>query len=87
MNIATRYKKAEEKKAKYAKPPAKEIMEHRQKEIEKEVAESAPLHILIQKHKKTLAYQAEYQRDLRTIKRLGLSMTVKQYRQSKESEK
>lgn len=28
------------------------------------------------------AYNAAYQRDLRTIKRLGLSVTVKQYRES-----
>jgi hypothetical protein len=38
--------------------------------------------VIIQKHKERLAYNAAYQRDLRTIKRLGLAVTVKQYRES-----
>lgn len=37
---------------------------------------------VVLKHEKRLAYNAAYQRDLRTIKRLGLEMTVKQYRES-----
>ena len=37
---------------------------------------------LDEQSKKRLAYNAAYQRDLRTIKRLGLSVTVKQYRES-----
>jgi len=32
------------------------------------------------------AYQRQYMADLRTIKRLGLSVTVSQYRKSKENE-
>lgn len=37
---------------------------------------------ILQKHKERLAYNAAYQRDLRTIKRQGLNMTVAQYRES-----
>lgn len=32
-----------------------------------------------------IAYQRQYMADLRTIKRLGLSVTVAQYRKSKET--
>lgn len=39
---------------------------------------------IVKKHEERLAYHAAYQRDLRTIKRLGLNCTVKEYRQSKE---
>lgn len=35
---------------------------------------------IIQKHNERLQYQSEYQRDLRMLKRLGLSCTVKEYR-------
>lgn len=35
---------------------------------------------VIEKHKERLAYNAAYQRDLRTIKRLGLEMTVAEWR-------
>lgn len=41
--------------------------------------------VILQKHQERLAYNAAYQRDLRTIKRLGLSVTVSQYRKSKET--
>lgn len=37
---------------------------------------------VLRKHKERLAYNAAYQRDLRTIKRLGLNCTVKAYRES-----
>jgi len=37
---------------------------------------------LVKKEYERLAYNAAYQRDLRTIKRQGLNMTVKQYRES-----
>jgi hypothetical protein len=37
---------------------------------------------LLQKRKEHLAYHAAYQRDLRTIKRQGLNITVKAYRES-----
>ena len=40
---------------------------------------------IIQKNKERLAYNAAYQRDLRTIKRLGLDITVAAYRKSKET--
>lgn len=39
---------------------------------------------ILQKHKERLAYNAAYQRDLRTIKRLGLEITVSAYRKQKE---
>lgn len=35
---------------------------------------------VLRKHKERLAYNAAYQRDLRTIKRLGLNCTVKEWR-------
>lgn len=42
--------------------------------------ETPLIQMLVRKHKERLAYNAAYQRDLRTIKRLGLSCTVSQYR-------
>lgn len=39
----------------------------------------------LHKHNERLAYNAAYQRDLRTIKRLGLEITVAAYRKSKEA--
>lgn len=42
---------------------------------------------VIQKHDRRLAYNAAYQRDLRTIKRLGLNCTVSVYRAGKYGEK
>lgn len=42
---------------------------------------------ILQKHKERLAYNAAYQRDLRTIKRLGLNCTVAVYRAGKYGEK
>lgn len=41
---------------------------------------------LLQKHKERLAYNAAYQRDLRTIKRLGLNCTVAVYRSTKQGD-
>lgn len=37
---------------------------------------------LVEAKKERLAYNAAYQRDLRTIKRLGLEMTVKEWRKT-----
>lgn len=54
------------------------------KDIQAEMR-SAVESIILQKHQERLAYNAAYQRDLRTIKRLGLSITVAQYRKSKET--
>lgn len=41
---------------------------------------------VIQRHNSRLAYNAAYQRDLRTIKRLGLNCTVAVYRAGKQGE-
>lgn len=51
------------------------------------VSNSIPLADLIQKHQERLAYNAAYQRDLRTIKRLGLSVTVAEWREKNVDEK
>lgn len=40
---------------------------------------------VVEKHEKRLAYNAAYQRDLRTIKRLGLNCTVKEWREKNDS--
>lgn len=46
----------------------------------------ASIATVIQKHKERLAYNAAYQRDLRTIKRLGLNCTVKEWREKNEQQ-
>lgn len=42
---------------------------------------------IMQKHKERLTYNADYQRDLRKIKKLGLNCTVAEYRKKKETGK
>lgn len=56
------------------KPTVPDIQDEMRKAVES---------IIIEKHKKRLAYNAEYQRDLRKAKPLGLK--VSEYRKSKET--